>query len=352
MSTSYTTFDPHPGDWDASRWKETTFADFMTGRLADLKQMESWLAEDTVREDTLDRVDVDRPERHVSVAVHVVNDNTHALAKLNWTGLKNMVTDIVLAIPPSQIEKFDAKHAFAEIPTITDRDKNVLETKITRALKKDKGAPAVFCISLADGHRETSRILSELKRTLGRAMIRQVTRRDGVPAVEPALADGSGVVASTVSIGRRAIGLRYGWPKSLRFIVERPCGSSFSRELAGALTQVGFVIVPDPRFEGTDECAWFASRNSDHVQEVIRCIEAVYDLPDPWPEDWGDQIEQAIDEKIQQLGDVYWHAFDWKHFDPEAHAAQIRECLGFRVRWECFDQYRIGTYRFTLRAGA
>src|ERR1039458_6687738 len=37
MSTSYTTFDPHPGDWDASRWKETTFADFMTGRLADLR---------------------------------------------------------------------------------------------------------------------------------------------------------------------------------------------------------------------------------------------------------------------------------------------------------------------------
>ena len=256
MTTSYTTLDPHPHDWDASRRSEVSFIEFMNDRVTDLQKIEGWLGEDAVRESLLHRVDPDQPERHATVAVRVVADRSCAVATLNWTGLGNMVTDIIIAIPASQTEKFDPKMPLARITTLADHGKHILGEQMQLTVKKDVGEPAVFSTSLVDGPTEICRIMSDLTMTLGRAMIRRAIRWDGTRVVE-----------SVEGIGKPeyVVGLSYEWPMRLCFFVERPCGASFSEGLAAALEDVGFSVVLDPRFEGTDECAWYASRNPDHL---------------------------------------------------------------------------------------
>jgi hypothetical protein len=112
----------------------------------------------------------------VTVAVRVVADWNCAVATLNWTGLGNLVTDIIIAIPASKTAKFDPKAPLAGITTLTDHGKHILQEQIRLTVIKDAGEPAVFCMSLVDGPKETCRIRSELTMTLGRTMIRRAMR--------------------------------------------------------------------------------------------------------------------------------------------------------------------------------
>jgi len=172
--------------------------------------------------------------------------------------------------------------------------------------------------------------------TLGRTMIRRAMRWDDPRAVEG------------TEKPKRILGLSYEWPMRISFFVERPCGTSFSQELASALEHAGFAIVSDPRYEGTDECVWYASRNSDHLNEILGFIAEAERALDPAWEDSCEQADAVIAERIRQVGGVYCYASDWKCFEPEYQAAQLRRSLGFRVRWRHSDEYRVGTYEFNL----
>ena len=217
------------------------------------------------------------------------------------------------------------------------------KTRSFRTLKKNVGEPAVVCISLADGTDETCRLMSELTITLGRAMIRRETRRDQARAVEP-----KAIKSSEARGPERVLGLRHEWPRRISFFVEKPRGAGFSHELATALEDVGYSVVPDPRFEGSDAYVWYASRNSDHLRELLQFIGSALGTVDPDSDDSYQQADTAISERSRQIGYIYCFSSDWKHFEADYQAAHLRRTLGFRVRWRHSDEYRVGTYEFSI----
>ena len=75
---------------------------------------------------------LDGPERRATIAVSVRANSTCAVATLNWTGLRNVVTDVIIAVPAAHVEDFDPKAAFGLIATLSDRDKLNMEDKVVR----------------------------------------------------------------------------------------------------------------------------------------------------------------------------------------------------------------------------
>jgi len=150
LTTSYTTFEPHPHDWDATRRAEINFREFMDGRVSDLRRIEGWLGNSVVRDGILDRVDLDRPQHRVAVAVRVIDDRGWVATTLNWTALGNVVTDILVAVPASSMKNFDPA-PFAGMVSLTNSDRRALVKKVNRELRQDAGGPAVFHISLVNG---------------------------------------------------------------------------------------------------------------------------------------------------------------------------------------------------------
>lgn len=144
------------------------------------------------------------------------------------------------------------------------------------------------------------------------------------------------------------LGLSHEWPITIGFFVERPCGAGFSDELAAALKGVGYSVVLDPRFEESDDYVWYASRNSDHLNELLQFIDAVERAVDPGSDESIEQADTTISERIEQMGDVYCYFSDWKWFEPECQAAHLRRSLGFGVRWRHSDDYRVGSYEFAV----
>jgi len=139
LTTSYTTLDPHPQDWDERRLSGSNHPQFIEARIADLREMEDWLGENPISEGVLCRADPARPERRATVAVRVIASSSCAVATLNWTGLRNVVTDVIIAVPGTKVENFDPKTAFVTIATLSDRDKLVLEDKVVSHAQKERG---------------------------------------------------------------------------------------------------------------------------------------------------------------------------------------------------------------------
>lgn len=112
-----------------------------------------------------------------------------------------------------------------------------------------------------------------------------------------------------------------------RFTVRHPCGTEFSNAFVRILRDLGYKVVdhPDFNFDTSDTAEWFAAKNQEHLDEVIRFLEAA----DPA----ADGFDDAVEKKLLELGDVADAVFDWKCFCPAAFANSLGNQLGIKIRW-------------------
>lgn len=174
------------------------------------------------------------------------------------------------------------------------------------------------------------RATHDFRPTLIRAVLRWAMRRDGV-----ALAD-----LESQQYGR-GCQLYKDSNGAFRFTVRYPWGVEFSNAFVQVLKDLGYGVVSGPafNFDDSDTAEWYASKNRAHLDEMGRLLED--------GDTWDEAFYDALEARVEELGDVTAGLFDWKNLQPDECIAYLAERFGIKIRWfegERFHKFTRGSH--------